>query len=296
MTKNELNLPKYLAGCEVYFDDPEQTQRFLQTHAVDYAGFEFFKTVNFALELIRTEKGSITCLKHSVGRYVEKKADNVRLPDIEWQEHKLFFLIKDRHGRHILGVEKPASLELPRHPKLKTCFQYIGCIDGTDPYFDWLNTPKLDILFPVYECNFGIYLDWSAPNRPVILNPETFDPSWWEETMKGHDNVVFESTKYSSTSEVDLKPFEDAATPDHILVCGVPIWIQYPEIPVCPRTNETMKYVCAVNSDSEIKIKPDSQIKNLPFSNEYLCFGDYGKLFVFYHPDSKIMHVSTQFG
>lgn len=296
MIKREQNLPKYLGGWEVDFDNTEEARRFLQIHVVDRKGFEFFKAVNFALELKMTDQGTVACFEYQPGGYVEKKADNIQLPDIEWKQHKVFFLTKDVHGRHIIGGEKPSGLELPRHHNLKTSFQYIGCIDGTDPYFQWMNTPRLHILFPVYECNLGIYLDWNDPNHPIVLNPETFDPSWWDGASEGYENVVFEPTRYSSTTEINMKPFENAATPDDILVCGVPIWIQYPEIPVCPKTNETMKYVCAINSDREIRIKAGCQTKNLPFSDEYLCLGDYGKLFVFYHPDSKIMHMGIQFG
>lgn len=296
MIKREENLARYLAGWEVNFEDTEEAKRFLQTHAVDRKGFEFFKAVNFALELKVTNEGKIACFEYQPGGNVEKKADDIRLPDIEWEEHRVFFLKKSLEGRHVVGGEKPPSLELPRHPNLKTCFQYIGCIDGTDPYFQWVKISKLHILFPVYECSFGIYLDWNEPNRPIVLNPETFDPAWWGGSVEGYENVVFELTRYSSTPEVDMKPFENATTPDDILVCGVPIWIQYPEIPVCPKSNETMKYVCAINSDCEIRIKEGCQTKNLPFSDEYLCFGDYGKLYVFYHPDSKIMHVHMQFG
>lgn len=296
MIKREQNLTKYLAGWEVDFEDMEEAKRFLQTHAVDRKGFDFFKTVNFALELKMTKQGTIDCFEYQPGGYIKKKAEDIRLPDIDWEEHKLFFLKKSTVGQHAVGGEKPPGLELPYHPNLKTSFQYMGCIDGTDPYFQWVDTPELHILFPVYECNFGIYLDWNEPNHPVVLNPETFDPAWWDESVEGYENVVFESTRYVSTTEIDMKPFENAATPDDILVCGIPIWIQYPEIPVCPKTNETMKYVCAINSDNEIKIKSSCRVKNLPFSDEYLCFGDYGKLFVFYHPDSKIMHVNIQCG
>lgn len=292
MTKDEHVFPKYLAGWEVNFENTEVTRRFLQTQAVSYEGFEFFKRVHLALELRKTAQGTIACFKHA-DRDVEKVADNVELPDIQWEEHDVFFLKKCEHGRHVIGGEKPPGLQLPTHPNLTTPFQYIGCIDGTDSYFDWLKTPKLHLLFPVYECNFGVYLDWSDPNRPIILNPETFDPAWWNDEMEGIETVVFDPTSYCTTTEIDIESYENKET-DDVLLCGAPLWYQSPEIPVCPKTNETMKYVCTVNSDREIRIT-SRQTGSLPFSRDYLCFGDCGWLFVFYHPDSKIMHVNAQF-
>jgi hypothetical protein len=295
MDKGLLNFPLYLAGYEVDFNKTEEARRFLETHVVDREGFEFLRKVNAALELKENIDGSITCFEHSVGRCVKKMADNICLPEVELKEHKLFFLMKSASGRHIIGGQKPTDLEFPHHPKLKTSFQYIGCIDGSDPYFQWIKTPMLHILFTMYECNNGIYLDWSEPNHPRVLNPDTFDPAWWIDGTEGYD-VVFEATRYCSAPEVEQKAFENMGTPDNVLVCGVPIWIQYPEIPVCPKTNETMKFVCSVNSDKEIRVIPEKRDKNLPFAGEYLCFGDWGKLYVFYHPVSKIMHIGSQFG
>ena len=42
-------------------------------------------------------------------------------------------------------------------------------------YFRWLNLPKLHIAFPLYQFDSHIFLDYSDPNKPIILNSDTFD-------------------------------------------------------------------------------------------------------------------------
>jgi hypothetical protein len=283
------NFPRYLGGREVNFGDKEATSRFLQTQALTYRGFRFFKRVHLALELRKTSQGTISCLEHA-DRRVREVGSNINLPDVEWEEHEVFFLVKCEQGPHTIGGEKPRVLQMPTHPSLKTPFQYIGCIDGSDPYFTWLGVPQLHIIFPVYECNYGIYLDWTNPFAPMILNPQTFDPAW---DIKVAESMSYEPVHYCTTQEIDVEFFENNS--DDKLLCGVPIWYQAPDIPVCPRTGEVLKYVCTINSDHQIKIKQQYQIENLPCLVDHLCFGDHGWLFVFYHPGSKIMHVQSQF-
>ena len=283
------NFPRYLGGREVNFKDKEATCGFLQTQALTYRGFQFFKRAHFALELRKTSQGNISCFEHA-GTQVKEVGSNVDLPDVGWEEHEVFFLVKCEQGPHTIGGEKPGDLQMPTHSNLRTHFQYIGRIDGSDPYFTWLGVPQLHIIFPVYECNYGIYLDWTNPFAPTILNPETFDPAWEIRVAEG---MSYEMVRYCTTQEIDIELFENGS--DDILLCGVPLWYQAPNIPICPRTGEVLKYVCTVNSDHSIKVKQHNQTESLLSCTDHLCFGDHGWLFVFYHPGSKIMHVQSQF-
>ena len=64
------------------------------------------------------------------------------LPVTDWKEHKLFFLEKSAGGKHVLGGKRPKELVLPAHERMKTPFQYLGSIDGTDPLFSWMEIDK----------------------------------------------------------------------------------------------------------------------------------------------------------
>jgi hypothetical protein len=78
------------------------------------------------------------------------------------------------------------------------------------------------------------------------------------------------------------------------LLCGVPLWIQAPDIPRNPLTGKVMKYVCTICSDQNIKITNyENEIG--PFRSDYLIFADVGRLYVFFDPETKIAHLQIQF-
>lgn len=280
---------KYLGGWELDFENDEAASAFLLTHGVDKKGFQFFKDIQEAIEL-RIEGDKISKFYSHSGMWKELKGENIELPVDEWEEHQVFFLKKSNSGNHVLGGKKPDDLVLPSSENLKTPFQYIGTIDGTDPLFKWMGIPKLHIIYPIYECNRGVYLDYSNPLKPRIIS-ETFNSAWYEPDMGNVGIIEFSETKYETVEELDSANFEDS---DDVLLCGVPLWHQSPEVPLCPITHKVMKFVCTVNSDRNIEIMNKQMSKGLPFSDEYLCFGDYGHLYIFFEPESKVLHANWQ--
>ncbi|MDD5127631.1 MAG: hypothetical protein PHR43_06030 [Dehalococcoidales bacterium] len=279
---------KYLAGTEVYWDDKEFVEAFLLTHGVDKKGFDFFQKVQGGLELHLEGNKLIRCYKYFEGEK-ELDAELVDLPISSWEEHKVFFLEKSNKGLHKLGGTVPEGLTLPAHEKLKTPFQYLGTIDCADKYFRWLPMPKFHIIYPVYECNSGVFLDYANPNEPKIIEPITFDPSWYEAGMEKID-ATFVETRLATSERWNPEKFENSSQ----LLCGVPLWLQAPEIPRNPLTGKAMKFVCTIASDSEIKVANYESNRDYIRDN-YLIFADMGNLYVFFDPETKIAHVQIQF-
>ncbi|UJF33878.1 hypothetical protein [Paenibacillus hexagrammi] len=286
---------RYLAGWEVDFRSTDETVRFLKTQGVNKKDFDFFRKVQGALEL----KVHDTLIKklyehHDYGDGIEKTLldENIPLPLQDWPEHEVFFLQKSNEGNHRLGGKKPSSLKLPVSPQSKLPFQYLGTIDGTDESFSWLNVRELHLVYPLYECNFGIYLDYSDPVQPKILEPITLTDDWKFDDLELRAHVEFMETRYQCTKKVRITDFLDEDS-DDILLCGVPLWIQQPEIPVCPVTGECMNFVCTLHSDFELKVS-DQVLGEKMGSDASLSFGDHGHLYIFYHPGSKVMHLRAQ--
>lgn len=277
----------YLAGSEVNFEDADQFACILQTHAIDEPSFEIFSAWQSALAFRETQPDLFEVDEHFEGE-VDTVRTRIRLPDVAFTPHTLGIFAKDAGGRHQIGGAPPANLQLPSCTEMQTSFQYLGFIDGTDPFFSWIGVPYLHITYPLFECNFGVYLDWTDPWNPRILNPETFDPAWWDETQSGWDTVRFTPVRYTVCTPDNGTAFSMQS------LCGVPLWLQAPEIPVCPVTGEPMRFVCQLASNEDILVTPDSEGADLPFADEYLCFGDCGYLYVFYHPESKVMHLQAQ--
>jgi hypothetical protein len=215
---------KYLGGWEVYFENKGNTIDFLTTHGVDFEGFQFFKDAQLALEFEIEGNKLIKGYKHCQD---EKKLqwENIKLPLDDWNDHKVFLLEKDPNGVHRIGGNTPKDLQRPSHPVFLSTFQYIGTLDCTDPFFNWINLEKLHIVFPIYDLNAGIYLDYSNPSQPKIIEPVEF----FDESDEGY-KVEFEQVNFSTTSVLDINKYmnEDA------LLCGVPLWYQFPNVPKCP--------------------------------------------------------------
>ncbi|MBN1343538.1 MAG: hypothetical protein JXQ73_12695 [Phycisphaerae bacterium] len=303
------NLHKYVASYTCAWEDADESRRIIEAQAVDRAGFEFFARLQCADELVGLDDGRVECRRWFLsarGDLASESREIVYLPKAEWRENKVFLLKPSPEGPHRLGGERPAELVLPHLEQMKTPFHYIGSIDGTDPLFKWLGVPVLHVIWPMFELCFGVFLDCSDPNHPMVLNPESISQDWWVESMEGLGELVHEEARFVASDDLDIDfnpPSKYPGTPGDPLspsdeetmhICGVPFWEQGADVPECPATGETMRCVVSIESDRRVKVKPG--YRTSPFNNDYLCFGDVGHLYVFFHPRSRIMHVQMQCG
>jgi hypothetical protein len=279
---------KYMGGSGVIWSDNKLVEAFLLTQGVDENGFKFFKEVQTGLELFVEGNKLIRAYQHYPNNR-ELKEELLNLPISSWEDHKVFFLEKSNQGTHIIGGELPKELKLPTHLKLKTPFQFIGTIDCTDKYFNWLRISKFHIIYPTFECSYGVFLDYSNPNEPQIVDPVNFSPAWYEDGLE-KIHPIYTATRYITTDRWDPEKIDR----NDQLQCGVPLWIQAPGIPKNPQTGKVMKYVCTICSDKELKI---SNYKDEvgPFRSNYLIFADVGRLYVFFDPETKTAHLQIQF-
>lgn len=282
---------KYIAGSEIDFENSDELKKILLTQGLDKNGFEFFKEVQSATEII-IDNNKIVKVKVHFEDEIETEKVNANLPIKEWQDREVFFLVEDVNGSHKLGGKTPNDFILPTHSKMKTPFIYIGSIDTKDKRFEWINLPKLHIAYPIYECNYGIFLDYSNPNNPKIINPENITDDWYDKDTKGVEKVVFKEHSFSTYIESNKNKFEGISELNPL--CGVPLWIQAPDIPICPKTGKVMRFVCQINSNPNINLIDNSDIENLPFA-DYLNFADDGILYIFFEPESRIMYLNIQF-
>lgn len=279
---------KYLGGWEVYWDDPDFVEAYLLTHGVDKKGFGFFKKFQSGLELFLEGRKLVKCFKHDENGK-ELEVEQIELPLSSWENHKVFFLEKSPRGPHRIGGTIPKDFKLPHHPQMKTPFQYLGTIDGSEKYFSWLGINHFHITYPSYECCGGVYLDYSNPNEPVVIEPVSFDPAWYEPGMEKM-SPIFSETRFSVTERWKLEDYEN----DQLLLCGIPLWYQSPNVPRNPITGKVMKYVCTINSDAEIKLSNYEENSGY-IRNDFLIFADMGHLYVFFDPEAKIAHLQIQF-
>jgi hypothetical protein len=286
---------RYLGGWEVDFNNVDDATRFVKTQGVNKKGFDFFRRVQAGLELNIAQMTIKKLYEHrDNGDGIEKTLleENIPLPISDWIDHKLFFLQKEKGGNHRIGGKKPRELLLPVTPQTKTPMQYIGTIDCAEPAFSWMKQKELHIVFPLYECSFGVYLDCSDPLQPKLIKPISISEAWEYNDLEMRSKAEFLEARYRYTNKVKVNDIIEGDS-DDVLICGVSLWYQQPEIPLCPVTGECMQFVCTINSDSELKLA-EGELRESLGEQEYLAFGDHGHLFVFYHTISKIMHLNAQ--
>jgi hypothetical protein len=94
--------------------------------------------------------------------------------------------------------------------------------------------------------------------------------------------IIFNAVRFNA-KEIDCYGYGLGAA-------GVPKWIQHPDIPRCPNTNKTMKFLCQLQGKGVTANRTNVTPKDEYYRSYYeeLNFWGDGDLFVFFEPESKI--------
>lgn len=269
----------YLGGWEVNFQDNEELKNFIIQHKLSKNDFEIFNKIQSGLEIIIGDGKIVEVLNQPGDERVSGPIDFI-IPNTNI--NKLFWLKVSNNGMHTLGGMPPEKLKIIVYETFKPV--YIGSIDCSDLYFNWLGLSKFHVFYPLDFYSESVYIDYSNEDRPMIINEGNKN----EFELK----TFLSQLKYEATENVKVEELENDSKPLH--QCGVPLWYQYPELPKCPKTGDLMKFVCSISSDKNIQIL-EKGFWGLKKTKEFLKFGDMGTLYVFYNPKSKIAYKTIQF-
>jgi len=269
----------YLLGWEVLLNGDTQCENFIATQITNKHTFEY---ANVGLELIFGDKKLVRVNKYNDGICEERTLEDeeVGLPYREFKENKLLNLSESIFGLHQLGGEIPDDFQLPDN-QCVVPFQYLGFINNEDKNFNWLPF-KVHLACPIY-LNIGhVYLDYSNPSKPTIINREEVESAGTEfaDDLNQNSEIVFNESKFSSTEDAEFSGMEHA---------GIPLWIQNPDIPMCPKSGRRMKFLCQLNGGISAK-RTNVVPKDKRYSHYYeeMNFWGDGDLFVFFEPTSKV--------
>jgi hypothetical protein len=188
-------------------------------------------------------------------------------------------------GLHQIGGSFSEEFQQPEHNCLSQ-FQYLGYINNEDNNFNWLPF-KLHLTCPIYLYFEELFLDYSDPQKPVIINREELErmPSNFDEEINKSSYIEFESKKIS----FDIKKGYNYISDNDIDMCsGLPNFIQGVFIPECPKTGRKMKYVCQIYKGTKTKISnivPRNDWYKTYFEKMDFSGSD---LYVFFEPTSKV--------
>jgi hypothetical protein len=212
-------------------------------------------------------------------RSIRELRDDEGFQYAEYPEHKLFRLVENSKGPHQLGGEIPSNLMLPPI-KTVVSFQYLGYISNEDEIFKWLPF-TLHLICPIYLNFSQLFIDYSDPMNPEVINKEEMEgaDTSHDEDLNSDTEIVYKETKFGFTETIEFSPS----------CAGIPYFLQYPDIPTCPKSGNMMKFVCQLDHGVPVK-RSNIDMENATYPNSYeeLNFWGDGCLLVFLEPASKV--------
>jgi hypothetical protein len=263
----------YLAGWDVHLDGAEHCEDFIATQITTK---EIIENIT-GIELVFENDALVKAFEYDDGTKKEKKLepDELGLKFQQFPLNRIYNFEESSRGKHQLGGDVPKGFTLPVC-NTAVPFQYLGFIDNKGKIFDWLPF-KLHLTSPIYLNVMNVFLDYTDPMSPVVINREDL-----EEADTSHDElkkdsvIVFDSARFDFIEDIEFGVSGHA---------GIPQWIQASDIPRCPKSGTRMKFVCQLRDGVEVKrsnvVDPDNYFKEMEF------WGD-GDLFVFFEPSSKV--------
>ncbi|GAA0733939.1 hypothetical protein GCM10009430_48550 [Aquimarina litoralis] len=272
----------YLAGWEAEFNGDEQCQKFLETQVIDK------KTANniwSSIDLVFKEGKLVKAYDNDEGHRTERKLKESEI-GFEYQKLKpnqIYSLNQAAKSESYLGGEIPNEFKIPKF-EFNAPFQYLGKFSKTEEAFNWLPF-DLHIAAPIYLNFDKLFIDYSDPLNPKVLNIEELkqtDNSY--DDLKPNSEIVYEKVYITTQKETNFGGIGHTS---------VPSWIQYPDIPACPKSKKTMKLLCQLTYDGvDIKTKRTNVQPKDEWYRQYFenmnFWGD-GDLYIFFEPESKIM-------
>lgn len=279
-SKAENESSQFLAGWEVKLDGKEHCVSFLETHTTTkeiaegfYAHIELTYNKNGVLERAekRDEDGNIEDML--IGKGMQRK---------DYRLNPIFNFFHHPNAESHLGGSVPKYFEIPKN-NCPGSFQYLGKISKNSIGFSWL-PHDIDLICPIYMDIDTVWLDYSDHNAPTIINLEEVNTL----TSAYGDLMEDSFIEYEKVPFSVIKGTQLAFDLGH---SGLPNWIQFSDIPRCPRTHKTMRFLCQLYSSdlvltSKTNIEPESEWYKQYF-DKMNFWGD-GDLFVFFEPDSKV--------
>ncbi|SIN66401.1 hypothetical protein [Algoriphagus halophilus] len=276
----------YFAGWEVEFNNDERNQKFIETQGIDKkTAYSIFSAIELEFEdgkLVRAfdmEEGD----KQSR----ELTEEELGQPFFDAPVHSIFNLEESSDGKSYLGGETPKEFNIPKFDFIAP-FQYIGKVSKSDEPFLWLPF-DLHLTAPLFLELDKIFLDYTDPMNPRVLDLEelkkTESPFG---NLKSDSEIVFQKKYFRGRKSNYIGDDMEESVMGHT---GVPSWIQFPDIPSCPKSKKTMKFVMQLRSTTGIQTERSNVVPSNDGLQRYLeklNFAADGDLFVFFEPESKV--------
>ncbi len=270
---------RFLAGWEVRLDNEEHCQSFFETQITSQeTALSFYSHIELEYDENGVLERAIT--KDEDGNEKELIIHNeIKLKDYRINSIINFYI--DDNGLNQLGGKSPYNFKIPSND-CPGSFQYLGRISNQSIGYEWLPF-ELNLISPIYMDMDKIWLDYSNPHEPVVLNLEEVNSlSTAYDDLKSDSFIEYKKQAFVTIEETSIV-FDKVHS-------GIPNWTQFSDIPRCPKTNKTMRFLCQIQSGA-VKTEKSNIVPKDSFYNSYFDNMDFwggGDMYVFFEPESKI--------
>ena len=270
----------YLLGWEVELNGDETCEYFIRTHSLSE---EFAKEFGYRKALL-FQDGILDKVYEFNARGLEVeyelKSTERNFPFIETVPNEIYMMEESISSDSYLGGEIPITLTMPSLT-LKAPMLYLGRISKKSDGFEWLPF-DIELMTPSYLSFSKLFMDYTNPNAPKIINEEEMLNAQNQFVDLKPDSEIIYSKKF-----IELYVNQNRSK---IGVAGIPIWVQYPAIPKCPKSGKMMKFLCQLSSENQVEVSRSNinpSVRNAAHFQKMNFWID-GELFVFFEPESKV--------
>ncbi len=270
----------YLAGWEAEFNGDEDCQKFIETQVIDK---KTAHTVWSSIELVFENKKLVKAYDHEEGQKTERKLNEseIGLEYTAIKPHQIYELNRTTNSQSYLGGEAPPEFTMPSF-EFNTPFQYLGKFSKSDAPFTWLPF-DIHLIAPLYSNFEKLYVDYSDPMHPKVINVEELKEAGTSyDDLQPDSEIIYKKVYIKGQKSNDYS--------NGMAHTGVPSWIQYPDIPTCPKSQKTMRFLGQITSDVVSTERTNVHLKDEWYQQYFdsMNFWGDGDLYIFFDSDSKV--------
>lgn len=207
-----------------------------------------------------------------------------KLPD--YTPNIFYNFVLDEGGPNVVGDTPLEGFTIPEN-KLNNSFQKVALLSNKNEPFKWLPF-DLAVICPIYLGFHYLWLDYTNPLKPEVFKRETFEEEAYnDEILKEGTKVTFDSKRFRAEKgkpELYGVGFSGAINSGQGILA-----------PSCPKTGNTMRFVCQFGSGDHIKVADYSLAEgNERFATyyEYMAMAVDQNLYVFFEPTSRLVCIT----
>jgi len=243
---------------------------------------------------------------------VQQEVAHGRLVALQSTPHALWEAMPAPTGKSQIGGAPPGDLILPEARDFASGYGYVGTLSQADPAFGLHQ--DVHLIWPFF-CDYHapLFLDITEPSAPKLIprsRCEMLDAYSGEAVALDEDQVPEEADEIADLFEagpalpryeayrfdmVRARDTSEFAQADGVF-SGVPIWVQYPEVPLDPETGSPMRFLCQVTAQPRmvrVSARPDPGSVYHP-AFEKMDFWGAGVLFAFLSDTARTLCLLVQ--